>query len=178
MSLKSASVRQPFLFPGKTPCRSASLTCAAGQRQCRSAESTRQPMEESFNIDATTALLGSAGLLTPLLLDVETALAQKGEYGIVEGRIASMTHPIMMGFLFGASLYTAWLGFQWRYVSSSIAQIRTCISAYCPTSMLISQQISDLSSAFRQTSISEAVSRLIRSAGQVLRSQMERLTQQ
>ena len=125
MSLKSSIARQPFLLPGKRPCRSASLTCA-GKRQRRSANSTRQPVEEvtsvfeSFSIDATTALLGSAGLLTPLLLDVENALAQKGEYGIVEGRIASMTHPILMGFLFGASLYTAWLGFQWRYITSPV----------------------------------------------------------
>lgn len=115
MSLKSSIVRQPFLVPGQRTCRRATLTCAAGKRQQRPVESTIQPAEEASSFDATTALLGSAGLLTPLLLDVENAFAQKGEYGIVEGRIASMTHPILMGFLFGASLYTAWLGFQWRY---------------------------------------------------------------
>lgn len=60
--------------------------------------------------------MGATGLLTPILLDVQHALAQKGELGFVEGRIASLTHPIIMGFLFGASVYTGWLGFQWRYV--------------------------------------------------------------
>jgi hypothetical protein len=58
--------------------------------------------------------MGAAGLLTPILLDAQHALAQNGELGIIEGRIASMTHPIIMGFLFGASVYTGWLGFQWR----------------------------------------------------------------
>ena len=114
MSMKSSIARQPFIFSGKRPCRAASLTCAAGKRQRQLAESTSRPLEASADVDAATLLLGSAGLLTPLLLDVENAFAQKGEYGIVEGRIASMTHPILMGFLFGASLYTAWLGFQWR----------------------------------------------------------------
>ena len=70
--------------------------------------------ERGNSTSETATLFGAAGLLTPILLDVQSALAQKGELGIVEGRIASLTHPVLMGFLFGSSLYTAWLGFQWR----------------------------------------------------------------
>ena len=71
------------------------------------------PERDNSTPEAAT-LFGAAGLLTPILLDVQSALAQKGEFGIVEGRLASLTHPVLMGFLFGSSLYTAWLGFQWR----------------------------------------------------------------
>lgn len=112
MSLK-ASVARPFNVRPERIARPSTLTRAAGKQQIFtenvSAESTGQTTK------GQTAFLGATGLLTPILLDVQNALAQKGEYGIVEGRIASMTHPVLMGFLFGASVYTGWLGFQWRY---------------------------------------------------------------
>ena len=58
--------------------------------------------------------VGAVGLLGPLLMDVQGAFAQGREFGIIEGRIASLYHPAIMLFLFGASVYGAWLGFQWR----------------------------------------------------------------
>ena len=72
------------------------------------------PNRDNNSTSDAATVFGAAGLLTPILLDVQSALAQNGELGIVEGRIASLTHPVLMGFLFSSSLYTAWLGFQWR----------------------------------------------------------------
>ena len=111
--MKSAIASHPFAQPQARPTRGLSLTCKARSGR-KSPPAPSQKRTELPEIDSSTALLGSAGLLTPVLLDVQNALAQKGEYGIVEGRIASLTHPALMFFLFGASVYTGWLGFQWR----------------------------------------------------------------
>lgn len=110
------------MLPNSKPQRALSLTCKA-RKNPKNSISPVQEKENNINVDVGTALLGSAGLLTPILLDVQTALAQKGEYGIVEGRIASLTHPVLMGFLFCSSLYTGWLGFQWRYVVYTALQL-------------------------------------------------------
>jgi hypothetical protein len=42
------------------------------------------------------------------------ACADSPDWGIFEGRTGSILHPMFMGGLFGLSLYTAFLGFQWR----------------------------------------------------------------
>lgn len=55
-----------------------------------------------------------AVLSTPLFAAVPEALAKEGEYGILEGRTAALVHPFFMFFLLGSSLWTAFLGFQWR----------------------------------------------------------------
>ena len=68
---------------------------------------------DSFDLEYV-GRVGAAGLLAPLLLDVQSAFAQNREYGIIEGQIASLYHPAIMLFLFGSSVYAAWLGFQWR----------------------------------------------------------------
>lgn len=130
MSINQSLVRRPFHLSQTRPARHISVTCAAGKQQQQQKKQSKG-VQENTPSDCTAALLGSAGLLTPLLLDVQTALAQKGEYGIVEGRIASLTHPVLMGFLFGASVYTGWLGFQWRYVSASQGRF------YCRMSGLV-----------------------------------------
>jgi hypothetical protein len=46
----------------------------------------------------------------------QEALAAGGAYGILEGRTGALVHPAMMGFLFAASGYAGYLGFQWRRV--------------------------------------------------------------
>ena len=77
--------------------------CQAGHKKSQHRDLVKAPQ-----------LLGAAGLLTPLLLDVQSALAQKGELGIIEGRTASLIHPAIMLFLFGSTFYTGYLGLQWR----------------------------------------------------------------
>lgn len=44
------------------------------------------------------------------------AFAISGEFGILEGRSASLIHPIVMGGLFVYTLWTGYLGWQWRRI--------------------------------------------------------------
>ena len=44
----------------------------------------------------------------------QVVLADSPDWGIFEGRTGSLLHPIAMGSMFLYSLYTAFLGFQWR----------------------------------------------------------------
>ncbi len=50
-------------------------------------------------------------MLAPFLVDVDPAFAGNP---LLTGKTVSLIHPAMMLFLFSASAYTAWLGFQWR----------------------------------------------------------------
>ena len=59
----------------------------------------------------TAAFIGAAA---SLFLPLEEAFAKDGEYGIFENRAASMLHPLTMAALFCTSLYSAYLGLQWR----------------------------------------------------------------
>lgn len=54
-----------------------------------------------FEIAPASTLLPLATLLMPL----QDVLAKGGEYGILEGRIGSMMHPLTMFALFATSLY-------------------------------------------------------------------------
>lgn len=53
-------------------------------------------------------------LLSVLLLPTQDAWAGGAEYGILAGRTASMLHPVTMFLLFATSLYSGYLGLQWR----------------------------------------------------------------
>lgn len=46
----------------------------------------------------------------------QDALAVGGEFGLLEGRSLALIHPIVMGALFAYTLYTGYLGWQWRRV--------------------------------------------------------------
>lgn len=46
----------------------------------------------------------------------QDAYAAGGEYGILEGRIFSLIHPVVMLGLFTATGYAGYLGWQWRRV--------------------------------------------------------------
>jgi Protein of unknown function (DUF4079) len=48
------------------------------------------------------------------LATVQMAMADSPDWGLFEGRIGSVLHPVTMGGMFVFSLYTAYLGFQWR----------------------------------------------------------------
>jgi hypothetical protein len=60
---------------------------------------------------STAMALGLAALVAA---QPEAAVAKGGEYGIFEGRIASLAHPTVMSLMYGVSAYSAFTGFQWR----------------------------------------------------------------
>ena len=62
--------------------------------------------------DFSNILMTSTAL--SLLMPVQEAFAIGGEYGLLEGRIGSMLHPFTMLALFGTSVYSGYLGLQWR----------------------------------------------------------------
>jgi hypothetical protein len=63
-------------------------------------------------------------LAAPFTADIEAALAKDGEYGILEGKSVALLHPIIMLGLFGASVYAAYLGWQWRRTRTIGEEIR------------------------------------------------------
>lgn len=62
----------------------------------------------------TVTKFTACSLMTWLASSSMAVAAAGPDWGIFEGRTGSILHPIMMGSLFGLSLYTAFLGFQWR----------------------------------------------------------------
>jgi len=48
------------------------------------------------------------------LLAPSEAFAKGGAWGPLEGKASSLVHPLVMGVLFLATLYTGFLGWQWR----------------------------------------------------------------
>ncbi|CAD7704339.1 unnamed protein product [Ostreobium quekettii] len=69
---------------------------------------------EPSNDAMRSALLSASALLAPAVLGVDEALAKNGEYGLLEGKIASLIHPAVMLVLFCSTFYAGWLGWQWR----------------------------------------------------------------
>ena len=70
-------------------------------------------------------LLGPISLaLLPLALDVQSAMAQGGEFGLLEGRSAALVHPIVMAGLFFATGYAGYLGYQWKQVRVTGEEIK------------------------------------------------------
>ena len=59
-------------------------------------------------------LMIPAALAAPLVFNVDAAMAKDGAFGLLEGTSAALVHPAVMFALLGASLYAAYLGFQWR----------------------------------------------------------------
>jgi len=49
-----------------------------------------------------------------VLATPEVAAAKGGEFGLAEGRIISLAHPVAMGGCFLATLYAGYTGWQWR----------------------------------------------------------------
>ena len=88
----------------------------------------------------------------------EPAIADASQYGILAGRTASMMHPITNFALFATSLYSAYLGFQWRRLrdlseeikalNSELPKLNTMTAKFplADTMGAISQEISTLSS--------------------------------
>lgn len=69
-----------------------------------------------------TAAVAGAALLSPT-----EAWAKGGKWGPLEGKASSLVHPLIMGVLFLVTLYTGFLGWQWRQtrlVGVEIADLR------------------------------------------------------
>merc|ERR1719174_408471 len=60
----------------------------------------------------TAAIVAAAATAATFL--PQEALAKGGEYGLAEGRIISLAHPVAMGGCFLATLYAGYTGLQWR----------------------------------------------------------------
>ena len=68
--------------------------------------------EQSSTVQADAAKLALlTAVMSPMLLDASPAEAANA---LVAGKTVSLIHPFTMIFLFGSSLYTGWLGLQWR----------------------------------------------------------------
>merc|ERR1719478_1043097 len=67
--------------------------------------------DQQYNLDTAPLVLGLAALAAA---QPEAALAKGGEYGIFEGRIVSLAHPVVMGSMYAASAWAAFTGLQWR----------------------------------------------------------------
>ena len=93
--------------------RDTSICCAESWRWLNGALDDRAG-ERGAPVQLDAQLAGLAGLLTPLLLDVDGAAAGNP---LLTGKTVSLVHPAIMIFLFFATGYTGWLGLQWRCAS-------------------------------------------------------------
>lgn len=57
-------------------------------------------------------------------IPIDSAFAAASDWGILAGRTASLIHPISNFAFFGTSLYSAYLGFQWRNLRDIGEQIK------------------------------------------------------
>jgi hypothetical protein len=76
-------------------------------RMSAPAEKESSDFARSFQVVTTAAT-------TAFLTNAAPAMAAGPDWGIFEGRTGSLLHPVMMGSLLLYTLYTAFLGFQWR----------------------------------------------------------------
>lgn len=75
---------------------------------------TTQPENRASNV--TQPMLAAGALLAPYFLEVSSAMATGGDFGLLEGRSVALLHPLVMGVLFLATGYAGYLGWQWRRV--------------------------------------------------------------
>lgn len=97
----------------------------------------------NFNIINPAIILSVMSLLIP----VESATAAGGAYGVFEGKLASMAHPVTMLALFTTSVYSAYLGLQWRRLRGIGEELKE-----------ITSQMPKLSTGIAKSPISESLS--------------------
>ena len=105
--------------------------CHRPVRSTRAQASQGSP-DSSLPAAPAAPLLGASAAAL-LLLDAPPAQAIGREYGVMEGTIASLTHPAVMFFLFGASVYAGYLGFQVSH-SQRLLRLRWKEGRRAPTS--------------------------------------------
>lgn len=55
-------------------------------------------------------------VLGQIAFPIQEVMAANAEYGLLEGKAAALIHPLVMGFLYVFTLYTGYLGLQWRKI--------------------------------------------------------------
>jgi hypothetical protein len=75
----------------------------------------------------TAAIVAAAATAATFLPDA--AMAKGGEYGLAEGRIISLAHPVAMGGCFLATLYAGYTGLQWRQLRELGVELKGARSA-------------------------------------------------
>ncbi|PAN03731.1 hypothetical protein GQ55_1G016600 [Panicum hallii var. hallii] len=97
------------------------VSCSASTAPSKNSNSSRQPQQQVPRLlpaPPLSAAAAPAAAMVPLLLAAlpPDALAAGGEFGILEGRSFALLHPLVMGGLFGYTLWAGYLGWQWRRV--------------------------------------------------------------
>jgi hypothetical protein len=87
--------------------------------------------------------------LASFLASPDAAFAKDGSYGILEGRSASMLHPITMFALFFTTLYSGYLGLKWRQLRDLGEEIK-----------VMTQTLPKLSSGAASFPISAAIQKI------------------
>jgi hypothetical protein len=77
--------------------------------QSSAESSTRNP-----TLILDQARKATTAVVSVWLVSAQVALADSPDWGVFEGRIGSLLHPVAMSSLLLLSMYTAYLGFQWR----------------------------------------------------------------
>lgn len=65
-----------------------------------------------------------AAALAPLLIPLPAAAGPGGDNHLLTGQLVSLLHPATMFFLFGASGYAGWLGWQWRRARELVGEVK------------------------------------------------------
>ena len=99
--------------------------------------------------DLGSQLMNPAVLGTMALLFLPVEGAQANQYGILAGKTASLIHPTVMAALFGTSLYSGYLGLQWRRLRGLSEEIKDLqkqgpILSTGPAKFPIADSITDL----------------------------------
>mmetsp|Transcript_3658 Transcript_3658/g.6225 ORF Transcript_3658/g.6225 Transcript_3658/m.6225 type:complete len:291 (+) Transcript_3658:98-970(+) len=89
--------------------------------RCMQKEEVKDAQEgEATEVDRSWLM---AAALTTFMLPAQEVLAKDREFGILEGKTIALTHPAIMFFLFGATAWAGYLGWQWRSVRTTGEEI-------------------------------------------------------
>eukprot|EP00958_Prasinococcus_capsulatus_P018776 scaffold2232_cov365-Prasinococcus_capsulatus_cf.AAC.6 len=118
-SVRSVVSSAKLVAPLRLPTRWTSNVCTTS-----STVSASKPIVASLKEEAVTEgrldtalknfFLSAAVSTTPLLLLAGDALAEDEPHNILKGTSIALIHPIVMGILFATTLYSGYLGLQWR----------------------------------------------------------------
>ncbi|DBA81288.1 TPA: hypothetical protein ACH3X2_006905 [Trebouxia sp. C0005] len=109
--LPGLSVRSPFVPRLSTrSCRVRVVQRSHGQIKAHKDVRAPQQSLQQTGVQLT----GAAGLLVPLMMSNSAMAATPDGEHLLKGTLVSLIHPALMDFLFLATLWTGYLGWQWR----------------------------------------------------------------
>lgn len=129
---KSASYQMPGSKFSKNPIFSNRIiNRATSSNELNTFEPTKPEVKDLRSFETTTPEISTLLLSTvvaSLVLfappDIPVAHAAASDYGIFAGRTASLLHPFSMFAFFGTSLFSGYLGLQWRRVRDLASEIK------------------------------------------------------